>query len=115
MKKLVAILRMLCAFGAAGATSKTKQKPAKKAPATKSVPFTPTDGVAIKHAASEHRKGPNNVYPDVEHNPGAIDPAVTQENIAGTICNKTFKTDTIRPPSSYTTGLKTQQMAEVSA
>jgi len=41
--------------------------------------------------------------------PGAINPAVTQDNIKSTIC-KTGYTSTIRPSSSYTTALKKQQL-----
>jgi hypothetical protein len=42
--------------------------------------------------------------------PGAINPAVTQGTISSTICVSGY-TRTIRPPSSYTTGLKRQQLA----
>lgn len=41
--------------------------------------------------------------------PGWTNPAVTQANIASTIC-KSGWTDTIRPPVSYTNKLKTQQL-----
>lgn len=43
--------------------------------------------------------------------PGAINPRVTQANIATTICLKGW-TRTIRPPASYTGALKLRQMAE---
>jgi hypothetical protein len=43
--------------------------------------------------------------------PGALNPDVTQATIGTTICAPGW-TKTIRPPSSYTTGLKVQQMAE---
>jgi len=42
--------------------------------------------------------------------PGAINPAVTQANIAFTICTSGY-TKTIRPTSSYTTDLKIKQLA----
>jgi len=41
--------------------------------------------------------------------PGAVNPNVTQGNIHQTICVSGF-TSTIRPPSSYTTALKVQQL-----
>ena len=116
MRKLIVFLCVLCAFPLLAASSKTpKKKPAKKkAAVTKKVAaFTPTDGVPIKHDASEHRKGPDIIYPNAKENPGAIDPAITQDNIADNICNKSFKTGTVRPPSSYTTSLKKKQMAEI--
>lgn len=115
MRNLVALLAMLFTLNVVAAQSKTpKKKPAKKPQAVKTVaPFVPSEGVPIKHAASENRKGPAIIYPDVEHNPGAIDPAVTQDNIADNICNKSFKTGTIRPPSSYTNKVKKDQMAKI--
>jgi hypothetical protein len=42
--------------------------------------------------------------------PGATNPAVTQSNIASTICTSGY-TKTIRPTSSYTTTLKIKQLA----
>jgi len=41
--------------------------------------------------------------------PGSIDSRVTQANIKGTICISGY-TKTVRPPSSYTTALKRQQL-----
>ena len=46
--------------------------------------------------------------------PGAINTAVTQKTIATTICVIGY-TKTIRPPSSYTTALKRQQLASTYA
>jgi hypothetical protein len=42
--------------------------------------------------------------------PGAVDPRVTQANINSTICRHGY-TETVRPPSSYTTRLKREQLA----
>ena len=42
--------------------------------------------------------------------PGAVNPVVTQANIATTICKRGW-TATIRPPASYTSALKRQQIA----
>ncbi len=50
-------------------------------------------------------------WPDKFMTPGATNPKVTQANIKRTIC-KAGWTKTIRPPSSYTTALKRQQIAE---
>ena len=41
---------------------------------------------------------------------GAIDPHITQANIDTTICKSGY-TATVRPPASYTTKLKAQQLA----
>ncbi|CAN5614211.1 hypothetical protein BH10ACT11_BH10ACT11_06030 [soil metagenome] len=38
--------------------------------------------------------------------PGAIDPRVTQQNLGRTICRSGGYTDTVRPPTSYTTPLE---------
>jgi hypothetical protein len=50
------------------------------------------------------------VLPDPHRTPGATNPAVTQADIHSTICVSGW-TSTIRPPSSYTTGLKEQQLS----
>lgn len=48
--------------------------------------------------------------PDTSPPSGAINPNVTQSNIAQTICRPGW-TATVRPPESYTYELKRQQMA----
>lgn len=53
---------------------------------------------------------PGAVEPDHKRTPGAKNPAVTQATIASTICVAGW-TDTVRPPSSYTTALKRKQLA----
>jgi len=67
-------------------------------------------GVGVTAAAQD---GP---VPDIArppHNlfPGKTNPKVTQANIQSTIC-KAGWTDTIRPPTSYTTALKKTQMRD---
>ena len=47
--------------------------------------------------------------PDPNTTPGALNPAVTQANIHETICVKGY-TKTIRPPASYTSKLKREQI-----
>ena len=49
------------------------------------------------------------VLPNAKVTPGAINPSVTQSNIGSTICVIGFA-KTIRPPLSYTTGLKRSQL-----
>jgi hypothetical protein len=50
-----------------------------------------------------------NGLPDPACTPGVADPRVTQDNIHSTICVSGY-TSTVRPPSSYTDGLKRQQI-----
>jgi hypothetical protein len=50
------------------------------------------------------------ILPNSAVTPGAIDPSVTQANIARTICILGYTTK-IRPPASYTTKLKMKQLA----
>src|SRR3954470_22241731 len=50
--------------------------------------------------------------PDHDRTPGVIDPDISQENITQTICVPGY-TKTVRPPSSYTTRLKAEQMREL--
>jgi hypothetical protein len=49
--------------------------------------------------------------PDAKLTPGAIDPAVTQQNIRSTVCVKGY-TKTVRPPAYYTNKLKKTQVIE---
>jgi hypothetical protein len=56
--------------------------------------------------------GPAEIYPDHARTPGFPNPDVTQENLANTICSRTFRTGTLRPPTSFTTPLKITQMVE---
>jgi hypothetical protein len=78
---------------------------AAKAPRRTSTPPRPaatTGGVRVP--------APGVVLPDPARTPGATNPTVTQATIASTICVSGW-TATIRPPSSYTTELKEQQLA----
>jgi hypothetical protein len=50
--------------------------------------------------------------PDHERTPGAINPEVTQDTLQQTACAPGW-TKTIRPPSSYTTKLRKQQIREI--
>lgn len=52
------------------------------------------------------RIGPADIYPNPQITPGAINPDITQENIADTICNSNWSTKSERPPTSYTNKLK---------
>jgi hypothetical protein len=49
--------------------------------------------------------------PDPTRTPGALNPEVTQATIGSTICVRGW-TRTIRPPQSYTSALKRQQLRE---
>jgi hypothetical protein len=59
--------------------------------------------------ASSH-PGPETIYPNPNRTPGATNPDITQQNIGETICNPNWSTKMIRPPSSYTSRLKRQQI-----
>lgn len=51
--------------------------------------------------------------PDPDCNPGAANPKIaTAADIAATICNPNWKTDAIRPNTSYTNPLKYRQMID---
>jgi hypothetical protein len=54
-------------------------------------------------------KGP--YVADPSRTPGVVNPDVTQQNIADTICKHGW-TRTIRPPTSYTNALKLKQMRD---
>jgi hypothetical protein len=63
--------------------------------------------------AAEHvaRAGPSYLYPAHAVAPGLVNPDITQANIHQTICSPTWSTKTIRPPVTYTSRLKQQQLA----
>lgn len=58
------------------------------------------------------RIGPPDIYPDTVRTPGATYPDITQDNIQENICNPGWSTKSIRPPSSYTSRLKLEQIEE---
>lgn len=65
----------------------------------------------IGYAAVDLNTGVYSGLPDKSMTPGAIDLAVTQENLKQTVCI-TYYTNTVRPPSSYTNKLKKQQILD---
>ena len=73
---------------------------------TKSTPAPPAP------AAKTARRGPADIYPNLSITPGAINPGITQENIAETICNPNWSTKSERPPASYTNKLKREGFDE---
>ena len=56
--------------------------------------------------------GPPSAYSDPSRTPGFVNPDITQANIEETICNPNWSTKSIRPPESYTSKLKTEQMRQ---
>jgi len=57
------------------------------------------------------RLGPPELYPDAESISGAINPAVSQQNIAETICTPGWS-KTVRPPARITNAIKLGMMRE---
>ena len=66
--------------------------------------------IASSPQVSINGKAPAGFLPNAKKTPGATSPAVTQANIKKTICVSGY-TATIRPPASYTTKLKKNQLA----
>ena len=66
---------------------------------------TITSGILIGAPA----QGASIVMPIASVTPGAVDTSITQANIGSTICISGY-TKTVRPPTSYTTKLKRQQL-----
>lgn len=56
------------------------------------------------------KAGPSAIYPDSAMTPGATNPDITQGDIADTICNKSWSTASIRPPTSVTRRVKAKTM-----
>jgi hypothetical protein len=67
--------------------------------------------VAAMAGTAMAQDGGRRTWPDKFRTPGTTNPNVTQANIKRTIC-KAGWTKTVRPPSSYTTNLKLQQIGE---
>jgi len=65
--------------------------------------------IAIVSPHGSSSKGP--YHADITRTPGVLNPDVTQQNIATTICRHGW-TRTIRPPTSYTNDLKRKQIGE---
>lgn len=61
--------------------------------------------------AHGHGRASQAILADPVRTPGVLNPDVTQGNIRSTICRHGW-TDTIRPPTSYTNGLKRRQMRQ---
>jgi hypothetical protein len=62
--------------------------------------------------SSQSRIGPLDIYPDSLRTPGAVNPNITQDNVRETVCNPEWSTKSIRPPTTYTSPLKVQQIRE---
>src|SRR5690242_15829812 len=65
--------------------------------------------VAYLNPRGSASKGP--YAADPTRTPGVVNPDVTQQNIADTICTRGW-TRTIRPPTGYTNALKVKQMRQ---
>lgn len=77
---------------------------------TDSIPST-TSSSSKCHAIHVDLSDPQAYLPDPSCTPGEIDQAVTQDNIASTICHSGY-TQTVRPPVSYTNTLKKEQIID---
>ena len=81
------------------------------ASAPRSASATPNSSVTAVPELAGSKCQMRGRLPDPICTPGSIDPAVTDANVASTICVSGY-TATIRPSSSYTGSLKRQQMVE---
>jgi hypothetical protein len=67
-------------------------------------------GVLALPAQAAAPTPPAGFLPNAKRTPGVTNPAVTQANIRRTICVSGY-TKTVRPPASFTTALKRNQLA----
>jgi hypothetical protein len=77
----------------------------KLSPSSSSTPPNPAE-------TTQERVGPADIYPNPLRTPGATNPDIEQANIQETICNPRWSTKSIRPPSTYTSHLKVEQIRE---
>jgi hypothetical protein len=91
-----------------GETGDPEDEPA--ASETPAIGFTPgPSGIPAPTPSASMARLPGE--PDPTLTPGALNPAVTQATIGSTVCVSGW-TDTIRPPTSYTSALKVKQIDE---
>jgi hypothetical protein len=83
-------------------------KAASSPPPPRTISPTPATPAPIGGGAVVNSAGA--ILPNPSRTPGAVNPNVTQADIASTICTSGW-TSTVRPSSSYTTALKKQQLA----
>lgn len=69
----------------------------------------PTEAPATAPPSASNGRLPGEPNPALT--PGAVNPSVTPATLGATICHRGW-TATVRPPSSYTTGLKRTQIVE---
>jgi hypothetical protein len=93
------------------ATAVTLTAPCALAISATSASATPLRITAVHVLATQSCSQAYLPLPDPSCQPGVYNPDVTQDTIQSTICVSGY-TKTIRPPSSYTTALKRQQIAE---
>jgi hypothetical protein len=74
------------------------------------IPTTPSATSSLTDAAPTPTRTPVGL-PDPKRTPGSINPNVTEDTKATTICMSDW-TKTIRPPSAYTSALKLVQIVE---
>lgn len=94
-----------------GCTVTVSPAPATETTSAQALPDAGADsGLAALPVACHY----NSALPDPACTPGAVDPTVTQANIATTICVRGY-TARVRPPVSYTDPLKKALMARYDA
>lgn len=112
LASLIITLVLILGSYAIGAFTKSHQV---VSPKTNSVPVTASATRSSSANAIPELTGAKcqmrGRLPDPVCTPGSIDPAVTDDNVATTICVRGY-TATIRPSSTYTNRLKRQQMIE---
>jgi hypothetical protein len=66
--------------------------------------------VGTNPSQPQEKAGPEEIYPIAQRTPGAVNPDVTQDNIATNICDKDWTTSEVRPSTSVTNRIKTETM-----
>lgn len=114
MNRVVTVLALLVLAGCAGSTGSSAPKaihthrphhsPSASPSATGS--SAPGKGCRPVQVGSD----PTMVLPDASCTPGATNPAVTQANLASTVCKSGY-TAAIRPPLAYTSQVKQMEVS----
>ena len=112
VRLLVVVAALLVSTGCAApaATSSEASTRPSASPAASVPTFTPVATLPDLPGAASCHAADGGFLPDHVCTGGALDPRVTQANIATTICKSGY-TPTVRPPASVTEPIKRERMA----
>lgn len=107
VRVVLSLAALLCALGVVGCSSEYRPALAASGLSTDALPIGDPSAPIPAPGTCKLGNRDGQPMPDLKCTPGAINPAVRQDNIASTICQPGW-TKTVRPPTSVTNRIKTQ-------